>query len=131
MLGRVPAPNMGTAPFCAITGRGVDEDGWYTNKQVLSGHDPVAWISAAGARLLAQSIGYARPDEVAELKAEIADLTSALDVAVGEISELRKQVAGVEGLVSAGFEVSKKTGRPPKNTEQPEIRKEIKAKVSV
>lgn len=128
MLGRQNAPNSGTARLCAITGRGVDEDGWYTNHQVLTGYDPVAWVSHAGARMLAQSIGYSSPGEVDELLAQITDLTAALGVAVEEISELRKQVAGIEGLTQAGFEVSKKTGRPPKNTEQPEIRKELDAK---
>jgi hypothetical protein len=54
---------------------------------------------------------------------------AALDTAIAEISELRKQVAGIEGLAQAGFEVSKKTGRPPKNTEQPEIRRELQEKV--
>lgn len=128
MLGKSPAPNMGTAPFCAITGRGVDEDGWFTNQQVLTGHDPVAWISHAGARLLAQSIGYHSPTELAAVLDDLASTRAQLDQAVEMISELRKQVAGIEGLSAAGFEVSKKTGRPPKNTEKPEIVKELSSR---
>ena len=130
MLGKQPAPNMGTAPFCAITGRGIDEDGWYTNKQVLSGNDPVAWVSNAGIRVLAQSAGWHSPDEVGALKAEIVDLTSALDVAVKEISELRKQLDMVEGLATSGFEISRRSGRPTKRSEEQEIRKELKEKVA-
>jgi hypothetical protein len=126
MLGRQDAPNSGTARQCAITGRAVDENGWFTNHQILCpGHDAVAWVSYSGARVLAQSIGYFSPAEMSEANQENIALRAALDAAVAEISDLRKQVAGVEGLVQAGFEVSKKTGRPPKNTEQPEIRKEL------
>jgi hypothetical protein len=128
MLGKQQAPNSGTARLCAITGRGVDEDGWYTNHQVLTGYDPVAWVSHAGARVLAESIGFVAPAAHAAVLDEAAITQAALDTAIAEISELRKQVAGIEGLAQAGFEVSKKTGRPPKNTEQPEIRKELEAK---
>jgi hypothetical protein len=128
MLGKQQAPNSGTARLCAITGRGVDEDGWYTNHQVLTGYDPVAWISHSGARILALSIGFHAPETVLETVEDLHATQAALDTAIAEISELRKQVAGIEGLTQAGFEVSKKTGRPPKNTEQPEIRKELEAK---
>ena len=129
MLSKSPAPNWGTAPFCAITGRGVDDDGWFSNRQVLSGHDPVAWVSMAGVRLLATSAGWTSPEEAETLRAEVLDLTSALDEAVREISELRKQVGFVEGLAQSGFEVSRRTGRPPKRAEETEIRREIKEKV--
>jgi hypothetical protein len=60
MLGKQQAPNSGTARLCAITGRGVDEDGWYTNHQVLTGYDPVAWVSHAGARMLARASASSR-----------------------------------------------------------------------
>jgi hypothetical protein len=129
MLGKQQAPNSGTARLCAITGRGVDEDGWYTNHQVLTGIDPVAWISHSGARILALSIGFHPPESVLETVEDLHATQAALDTAIAEISELRKQVAGIEGLAQAGFEVSKKTGRPPKNTEQPEIRRELQEKV--
>jgi hypothetical protein len=128
MLGKQQAPNSGTARLCAITGRGVDEDGWYTNHQVLTGFDPVAWVSHAGARMLAQSIGYRSPEEFELAVQAMEMLRSQLDAAVDEIRELRLQVAGIEGLAAAGFELSRKTGRPPKTTEKPVIEAELKQK---
>jgi len=126
---KTPAPNWGTAPFCCVTGRAVDDDGFYRTEMTLGGHDPIAHISASGVRLLAKAEGWTSPEDAAVLRAEIADLTSALDVAVAEISELRKIKEGIEGLAASGFELSRKTGRPPKSTEQPEIRKEIEKKM--
>lgn len=125
MLGKSPSPNWGTAPFCAVTGRAVDEDGWYNTKITLTGNDPNVWISVHGAQVLAREEGWASPDEINGVRAELSDALSALDAAVDEIRVLRQQVLGIEGLTAAGFEITKRNGRPPKTTTTPIIRDEL------
>lgn len=131
MLKKVPAPNWGTAMFCAITSRGEDTDGWYSQNVLLTGHDPVAWVSAHGARMLAEAEGYTSPEKTAELQRDNEILKAQFDEAVETIRELRLQVTGIEGLAAAGFEVSKKTGRPPRTTEKPAIVSEMREKAEV
>jgi hypothetical protein len=125
MLGKSPRPDWGSARFCAITKRTEDPDGFFNTHTTLPGPDPCVYISTHAVHMLARQEGFFSPSEVGELEAQLAAKEAQLDAAVAEISELRKLKEGIEGLSANGFEIARKTGRPPKVTEPDTIRAEL------
>jgi hypothetical protein len=127
MLGKSPRPDWGSARFCAITKRTEDPDGFYNTHTTLPGPDPCVYISTHAVHMLARQEGFFTPGEMGELQAQLAAKEAQLQQAIAEISDLRKVVTGIEGLAAQGFEIAKKTGRPPKTTEPATIRAELEA----
>lgn len=125
MLGKSPRPDWGSARFCVITKRTEDPDGFYNTQTTLPGPDPHVWISTHAVRGLARQEGFISPEETKGLYDRISSLEAERDRAVAEISELRKLKEGIEGLSANGFEVHRKTGRPPKSTEPATIKQEL------
>lgn len=122
---KVAAPTAGTFKYCPVTLKHEDPDGFYNTEHVATGHDPLIWISATGARILAEAEGYWSPDMVAGLQRQIGDLQDQVDAAIGEISELRRLKEQIDGLAAAGFKVVNTGGRPSKKTTPEVIREEL------
>jgi hypothetical protein len=122
---KTPSPSWGTSRFCIVTLKHDDPDGFYNTEHTATGHDPHIWISATGARLLAEAEGYVHRNDVEALKDDIARLENLLEDAVQEISGHRKYREQIDGLAAAGFEVRKTGGRPSKRTDPEVIKSEL------
>lgn len=122
---KVQAPTSGSFKYCAVTLAHEDPDGFYNTEHVANGPDPQIWISARGARILAEAEGYMSPGAVEVLQRQISNLEHDLEKAVAEISELRRMKEQIDGLASAGFKVVNTGGRPSKKTTPEVIREEL------
>lgn len=122
---KTPSPSWGTSRFCIVTLKHDDPDGFYNTEHTATGNDPAIWISATGARLLAEAEGYTSPEETQSLHDHIAALEDSLAAAVEEISSHRKYREQIDGLAAAGFEVRKTGGRPSRKTDPEVIKSEL------
>ena len=125
-----PAPTIGSARWCAVTGRHADPDGWYNTGHILTMPDPQAWICAQGARELAKWVGWIDPAVHAAVHEELAGARAQLDQAIEEISALRKFREQVNGLEAAGMKTTRSGGRPTRETRPEVIRDELEGTVA-
>jgi hypothetical protein len=122
---KTPQPSWGTSRFCIVTLKHDDPDGFYNTEHQATGNDPHVWISATGARLLAEAEGYVTPAMHAQALEDIENLKAQLDAAAEELSGHRKYREQIDGLAAAGFEVRKTGGRPSRKTDPEVIKSEL------
>lgn len=97
---------------CALTLRGDDPEGFFTTNTEIRELDPVAYVSVAAVRMMADRLGYLHPDEAEGIAQALEQREHRVQQLEQEVQELNRDFEAIDLLESRGYSARKKAGRP-------------------
>lgn len=100
---------------CAVNpGCTSDRDGFVDTGTVLNAVEPAIYVAASSVRAMALLLGFATPEEKAELEGRVSELGQRVEDLESDLRQADYQLNAIDVLKNVGFEAKKRAGRPPK-----------------